>query len=103
MNLEELRKQREQLDAHSDQVLDHMQALINESERVADVAHNARRINDELEREFELQTGLNKTDVAFLFFATALQCVRWILLPSLDFIVPVVFFKHIDMFCHCFI
>lgn len=85
MNLEELRKQRGQLDAHSDQVLDHMQALINESERVADVAHDARRINDELEREFERQTGLNKTDVAFLFFATALQCVRWILLPSLDF------------------
>lgn len=76
MNLEELRQQREQLDAHSDQVLDHMQALIDESERVADVAHNARQINDDIEQEFEQQTGLNKTDVAFLFFATALQCVR---------------------------
>lgn len=85
MNLEELRQQREQLDAHSDQVLDHMQALIDESERVADVAHNARQINDDIEREFEQKTGLNKTDVAFLFFATALQCVRWILMPSLDY------------------
>lgn len=85
MNLEELRQQREQLDAHSDQVLDHMQALIDESERVADVAHNARQINDDIEQGFEQQTGLNKTDVAFLFFATALQCVRWILMPSLDY------------------
>lgn len=76
MNLEELKAKRQALDAHSDQVLDHMQALIDESERVADVAHNARQINDDLDREFELQTGLNKTDVAFLFFATALQCVR---------------------------
>lgn len=84
MNLEELKAKRQALDAHSDQVLDHMQALIDESERAADVAHNARQINDDLEREFELQTGLDKTDVTFLFFATALQCVRWMLLPSLD-------------------
>lgn len=84
MNLEELRAKRQKLDTHSDQVLDHMQLLIDESERVADVAHNARQINDDLDREFELQTGLDKTDISFLFFATALQCVRWMLLPSLD-------------------
>lgn len=84
MNLEELKTKRQKLDAHSEKILDHMQLLIDESERVADVAHNARQINDDLEREFALQTGLDKTDVAFLFFAAALQCVRWILLPSLD-------------------
>lgn len=76
MNLEELRRKREALDSDCEQIFDHMQALIDESERVADVAHNARQINDDLEREFELKTGLDKTDVAFLFFATALQCVR---------------------------
>lgn len=85
MNLEELKAQREKLDAHSDMILDHTQALIDETERVANIAHNARQINDDLDREFECQTGLNKTDIAFLFFATALQCTRWILLPSLDF------------------
>lgn len=85
MNLEELKAQREKLDAHSDMILGHTQALIDETERVAEIAHNARQINDDLDREFECQTGLNKTDIAFLFFATALQCTRWILLPSLDF------------------
>lgn len=76
MNLEELKAQREKLDAHSDMILGHTQALIDETERVSNIAHNARQINDDLEREFELQTGLDKTDIAFLFFATALQCVR---------------------------
>lgn len=85
MNLEELKAQREKLDAHSDMILGHTQALIDETERVANIAHNARQINDDLDREFESQTGLDKTDIAFLFFATALQCVRWMLLPSLNF------------------
>lgn len=76
MNLEELRKQQEQLDMHSDQVLKHMQALIDESERVADVAHNSRQILDDLDAEFEEQTGLKKADFAFLFAATALQVLR---------------------------
>lgn len=82
MNLEELKAQREKLDAHSDMILDHTQALIDETERVANIAHNARQINDDLEREFELQTGLDKADIAFLFFATALQCARQYLLTN---------------------
>ena len=85
MNLEELKAQREKLDAHSDMILGHTQALIDETERVANIAHNARQINNDLDHEFECQTGLNKTDITFLFFATALQCVRWMLLPSLNF------------------
>lgn len=76
MNLEELKAQREKLDAHSDMILGHTQALIDETERVANIAHNARQINNDLDHEFECQTGLNKTDITFLFFATALQCVR---------------------------
>ena len=83
MNLEELRKQQEQLDMHSDQVLKHMQALIDESERVADVAHNSRQILDDLDAEFEEQTGLKKADFAFLFLATALQLGRIILINAI--------------------
>ena len=82
MNLEDLMAKRTELDAHSDQLLDHMQALNDETERVADVAHNSRQINDDLDREFELQTELDKTDITFLLFATALQCVRLYLLTS---------------------
>lgn len=48
-----------------------------------------RRFSDEapeliekLDQEFSKLTGLNKTDYTFLFFATALQVVRWILQES---------------------
>lgn len=57
----------------------------SEMRRVANVAHNAETIINEIDNEFSRATKLNKTDIAFLFTATALQCVRWILLPSLDF------------------
>lgn len=83
MSLEELRAKRQKLDAHSDHVLDHMQALIDESERVADIAHNSRQILDDLDAEFEEQTGLKKADFAFLFLATALQLGRIILINAL--------------------
>jgi hypothetical protein len=53
-----------------------MRDIANESLRVADYAHNAKRTLDDLDSEFEKQTELTKIDITFLFFATALQCVR---------------------------
>ena len=76
MDLDELRARSKELMSHSDSVLNNMQIIANEGNRVADVAHNSRKIMDDLDREFELQTGLDKKDFAFLFFATALQCIR---------------------------
>lgn len=55
-----------------------------EMRRVAEVAHNAEAIIDDIDAQFSRATKLNRTDIAFLFVATALQCARWILLPSLD-------------------
>ena len=55
-----------------------------EMRRVADVAHNAQTIIDDIDERFAQATKLNKLDAAFLFAATALQCARWILMPSLD-------------------
>ena len=59
-------------------------AVNNEMRRVAEVAHNVEAIIDDIDAQFAQATKLNKTDITFLFVATALQCARWILLPSLD-------------------
>lgn len=59
-------------------------AVNTEMRRVAEVAHNAEAIIDDIDAQFSRATKLNRTDIAFLFVATALQCARWILLPSLD-------------------
>ena len=59
-------------------------AVNSEMRRVADIAHNADTIIADIDSQFAQATKLNKTDIAFLFVATALQCIRWIALPSLD-------------------
>lgn len=82
MSLERLRQKRQHLCENTDIVLGNIQALADESKRVAKVAHNARRIIDDLEDEFERQTGFNKTDCVFLFFATALQVFRWVIIDQ---------------------
>jgi hypothetical protein len=50
--------------------------------RVADFAHNPKRTFIDLDVEFERQTGLTKVDIAFLFFATAAQCIRQYILTG---------------------
>lgn len=54
-----------------------MQEITDESERVAEVAHNAPGILDDLDEKFEAITKLDKYDVGFLFLAAAIQCIRW--------------------------
>lgn len=79
MTLDELRAKRLVLQENDKIILDNIQKLADESSRVADVAHNSRLLLEELDKEFERQTGLNKTDFGFLFFATALQVARIII------------------------
>lgn len=57
-------------------IIGHMQMIVDESARVAEVAANAEQILDEIDEKFEKYTGLNKLDVSFLFLAVALQVVR---------------------------
>ncbi len=83
MDLEELRKRRQLLNEATNATLNNMTIIENEAERVADVAHNAKEILDNLDEEFEKQTGLNGSDMAFLFFATAMQCARIFLMNKL--------------------
>ena len=73
------------LDERTDKTLRNMQKIADESNRVADVAHNARQILDNLDREFEEKTKLNGLDITFMFFATAIQCARWYILDNSKF------------------
>ena len=76
MSIEELRRRRSELSARSEKTLSNMNIITEESRRVADVAHNSQKILKNLDKEFEVQTGLNGTDITFLFFAsTALAFV----------------------------
>ncbi len=83
MGLEELREKHRKLQEASDATLNNMTLIANESERVAEVAHNSREILDNLDAEFERQTGLNGVDISFLFLATAMQCSRIFLMNKL--------------------
>lgn len=76
MSLDELKARRALIEQNSDITLSNMQKITNESLRVADVAHNSQVIIDDLDKEFELKTGLSGTDIKFLFAAVGLQLTR---------------------------
>ena len=83
MGLEELQERRKQLKKNSDITLNNMQIIADESKRVADVSRNSRWTLEELDAEFESQTGLKENDVKFLFAAVALQLARIVILNEL--------------------
>ena len=51
-------------------------SLSVEATRVAEISKNVSFIIKDLDKQFEQATKLNGIDITFLFFATALQCVR---------------------------
>ncbi len=71
-DVDELRRRREQLKRNSEITLNNMELIASESYRVADVAHNSRKILNDLDKEFEEKTGLKGKDIAFLFVAVGL-------------------------------
>lgn len=83
MTLEELQAKRAKLKQNTDITLNNMKKLSDESYRVADVAHNSREILDNLDKEFESQTGLKGNDIKFLFVAVGLQLARIVILNEL--------------------
>lgn len=76
MNLEELRERRSQISNEVDVLHENLKVITAETKRVTDVAHNAKDILDELDREFTRRTGLDDNDIGFLFAAIGLQCIR---------------------------
>lgn len=59
--------------------------IIHSIDRTINICENNQQIVNSIENDFLLRTKLQKKDIPFLFLATALQTLRWILLPSLDF------------------
>lgn len=84
MNSVDFMEQRKRLSQRRANTINNIQKLADESNRIKSVAENSKKHLAEIENEFELQTGLNKTDIVFLFAATALQCVRQYILTSFD-------------------
>ncbi|WP_235815199.1 hypothetical protein [Neobacillus vireti] len=84
LSFEELRMRRRALSEQSEKTLENMELIAAESKRVANLAQSSQILIDNLEKEFESQTGLNGRDIGFLFFATALQCLRQYLLTGFE-------------------
>lgn len=84
MSLDDLKSKRSRLNTNLDSTITNMDRIITETQRVAEVAHNSSIILEDLDAEFEKQTGLNKTDVKFLLFATALQIGRWVVINQVN-------------------
>lgn len=83
MSLEELRKRHAELSDKTEKDLQEMKCLAEESQRIWSIAHDSKNIFDDIDIRFEQLTSLNNTDINFLFFATMLQTLRWVLLPEL--------------------
>lgn len=80
--LNELRKKRGAINRNAEIIINNVEKLEKESNRVADVADNAATILSDLNEEFEKKTGLDCKDTVFLFLAIGLQIMRQYLLTN---------------------
>lgn len=83
MSLEELRRRHAELSSKTEKDLQGMKDLAEESQRIGNIAYDSENIIDDIDIRFEQLTSLNNTDITFLFFATMLQTLRWVLVPEL--------------------
>ena len=59
-----------------------MEEIKNDEIRIAECYENAEYILDNIDEQFEKATRLEKQDIAFLFLAISLQCVRQYLITN---------------------
>lgn len=81
--MEELRAKRNLIKSNSEVTLANTEKIIDETNRVAYVAHNAKILLDDLDKEFEYKTGLQGNDIVFLFTAVGLQLARIVIINEL--------------------
>ncbi len=75
---EKFSKELSQMSSAVEEIKDH-------SEKVLDDIKNVNIIISDIDKQFSEKTGiLNAKDMAFLWGAVALQCARWILIPTFD-------------------
>ena len=82
MTKEEFLSKKSALKEHETELWNDVNKHAHEEERVINVLENATAILDDLDKQFEDRTSLNKTDMTFLLFAVALQALRIYLLPK---------------------
>ena len=73
---DKLKKQNQQVTTDIKQEAGHLQEVAAEYHRVAEIYQAPAIILHDIERDFKRATKLDDVDIAFLFLATALQCVR---------------------------
>ena len=61
-----------------------MHEMATDASRTADLYRNAEQALSEIDEQFMAATKLNRTDVAFLMLATALQVSRWIVIGKVN-------------------
>ena len=83
MSLEDLKAKRKRLKENTEKINRNINTIVEENHRVVKVAHDAEYLINDLENEFNRQTGLNGVDISFLFLATALQLSRIIIINML--------------------
>lgn len=74
--IDRLRKQNRKTIDRAHGHLSELDKMTAEANRVANIARDVHIIIQDLDKQFESVTGLDKTDIKFLLLATALQCVR---------------------------
>lgn len=82
---DKMKKQTKSIVSEAKNETSHFQEIADEYRRVEKTYSNVSVILNDIDRQFESATKLDKLDITFLFFATALQCVRqYFLTPFRD-------------------
>ena len=82
---EHIAQAKQQLEDESRYLSHNLGQILHEEQRVAEISRSAAVIIEDLDRDFKRATKLTDVDVAFLFLAAALQCVRqYVLKPLMD-------------------
>ena len=83
MTIENWKAKRKKLKENTEKINRNINTIVEENHRVVKVAHDAEYLINDLENEFNRQTGLDGIDASFLFLATALQLSRIIIINML--------------------
>ena len=81
--VDELKNIETNLKDTAQQVDNHIVQVLDEQKRVTTIFQAPNIIIEDIERDFKKATKLQDADIAFLFFAVALQCLRQYLLTPL--------------------
>ncbi len=84
MDYDKLRKLNDDIFENSVQLTRKQMQIVDSIDRSVGICEQNKDIVENIERSFLEKTKLEKKDIPFLLMATALQTVRWFLMPSLD-------------------